>query len=206
MAMGLDRFDTPQSYIAELQTVLARLHLEAVEAMTDYLVQAWSGDAAVYVFGNGGSAALASHWACDFAKGTADVLPGERRLRVISLVDNAALVSAWANDLAYDQIFAQQLDGAVRAGDIAIAISGSGNSPNVLRGLETARGQGAVCLGLSGFQGGKMRAMCDEIIVVPSDSMQIIEDVHVSLCHTMFLMVRRSLSQHSRLSHAAGAR
>lgn len=206
MVSAMDKFTSPQQYFAELQSVHAQLPFAAVDALTARLGQAGAAGATIYTFGNGGSAALASHWACDFAKGTSDVLAAGQRLRVLSLVDNVALTTAWANDVAFEQIFSQQLCGVMRTGDVALAISGSGNSPNILRALEVARGQGALCLGLAGFDGGRMKDLCDILVVVPSDSMQIIEDVHVSLCHVMFLMLRRQLRTRAQALTAKGGR
>jgi D-sedoheptulose 7-phosphate isomerase len=140
------------------------------------------------VFGNGGSAALASHCACDLGKGT--TTNGNRRFRVLALTDNIPLMTAWANDASYDDIFAEQLTPFIDKGDIALAISGSGNSPNVLKALLVARQAGAFTIGLTGFQGGKMKRLCDLCIIVPSDNMQVIEDLHVSVNHSIFTALR----------------
>lgn len=198
---------SPRWYLHEIADVLERLPLKTIEEVIGRFYQAYLQDRAIYVFGNGGSAALASHAACDLGKGTA--MNGKRRFRVMSLTDNVALITAWANDSAYEDIFAAQLQSLLQPGDIAFAISGSGNSPNVLKALCQARELGGINVGLSGFQGGKMKALCDLCIVVPSDSMQQIEDSHVCVMHAIFLALRRmvriagSHSVHSREANSS---
>jgi D-sedoheptulose 7-phosphate isomerase len=109
---------------------------------------------------------------------------------VFALTDNVPLMTAWANDASYEDVFAEQLATLVDKDDIALAISGSGNSPNVLKALHVAREAGAFTIGLTGFQGGKMKALCDLCVIVPSDNMQVIEDLHVSVSHSVFSSLR----------------
>src|SRR5205085_4359406 len=127
--------------------------------------------ATVFVIGNGGSAANASHFAQDLAKGTCHDMQQERRIRALSLTDNIAFISALGNDEGYDQIFVQQLRTFCRPGDLLIAISGSGNSPNVLRAVEYAHEQGMKTIGVTGFSGGKLRDLADECVHVPLNDM-----------------------------------
>ena len=183
---------TPDTYLQGLVEVLRNLPVPMIDEVVDRLFQAYQQDCAVYVFGNGGSAALASHTACDLGKGTA--VAGRRPFRVVSLTDNVSLITAWANDTSYDNIFAAQLRPFIQEGDIAFAVSGSGNSPNVLNGLRVAREAGASTIGLTGFQGGKMKALCDCCVVVPSDNMQQIEDSHLCIMHAVFLTFRRAIT------------
>ena len=110
-----------------------------------------------------------------------------KRIRVLSVTDNVPLLTAWGNDTAYEDVFANQMENFIEAGDVALAISGSGNSPSVLRALELARRKGAATVGLGGFSGGKMKALLDCPVIVPSDNMQRIEDAHVVLSHMIFL-------------------
>ena len=187
-----------QSYFSDLSDMVAKLPYETIDAVTDVLWEAYREDRTLFVFGNGGSAALASHSACDFGKGT--VCNGNRRFRVLSLTDNVPLMTAWANDQRYDDIFAEQMSAFIRPKDVALAISGSGNSPNVLNGLQFARDSEARTIGLTGFQGGKMKLLCDLCIVIPSDSMQQIEDFHVAVTHSIFTALR------SRIHAAYGIR
>jgi len=177
-----------KTYFLGVGTVLRRLPFALIDSVTDALWSAYREGKTVYVFGNGGSAALASHCACDLGKGT--VINGNRRFRVLALTDNVALMTALANDISYDGIFAEQLTPLVEKGDIALAISGSGNSPNVLKALHVAREAGALTIGLTGFQGGKMKSLCDLCVIIPSDNMQVIEDLHVSVNHSVFTSLR----------------
>lgn len=185
--------ETPAGYFAELARVLQKLPYDVVDQITSVLLRAYIENRAVYLFGNGGSAALASHSACDLGKGTA--LAGRRRFRVLALTDNVALMTAWANDARYEDIFSEQLRNFVTKGDIVLAISASGNSPNVLNGLRVARESGAFTVGLTGFQGGNMKSLCDLCLVVPSNSMQFIEDVHLCISHCIFTALRARLSE-----------
>lgn len=114
----------------------------------------------------------------------------------MALTDNVPLMTAWANDSKYEDIFAEQLANFVGPGDVAFAISGSGNSPDVLKALRVAR-QAASQLGLTGFAGGRMRALCDACIVIPSDNMQMIEDLHLCVAHALFTSIRSTISQYS---------
>jgi len=175
-------------YFAELARVLHHLPYETIDQITARLARAYEENRTVFLFGNGGSAALASHSACDLGKGT--VMSGKRRFRVLALTDNIALMTAWANDARYEDIFAEQLLNFVQKDDIVLAISGSGNSPNVLNGLKVGRQAGAYTIGLAGCQGGKMKALCDLCLIVPSDNMQFIEDLHTCITHSIFTVLR----------------
>src|SRR5258708_13769429 len=185
-----------KQYFEELQRVAVCLPHDEVDHLAATLVEAYESGRAVYLFGNGGSASLASHLACDLGKGTA-YCNGGKRFRVLALTDNLPTLTAWANDSSYEDVFSEQLRNFVQAEDVAFAISGSGNSQNVLNALQVARGAGATTVGISGFQGGKMKALCDICVVVPSDDMQIIEDMHLAVAHSIFRIV------HSRLSRRA---
>jgi D-sedoheptulose 7-phosphate isomerase len=177
----------------QLYPNMMNLPYDAIEQATQELLRGYEKQKKVFLFGNGGSAALASHFACDLGKGT--VLDGNnmKRFRVLALTDNLPLVTAWANDNSYECVFAEQLRNFVAAGDIAFAISGSGNSPNVLRALEMARAAGAFNIGLTGFRGGMMKRLCDVCIIIPSENMQIIEDLHLSVAHAIFSVIRQKL-------------
>jgi len=177
------------TYLREVSGALNRLPCAVIDQVADRLWSAYREDRAVYLFGNGGSAALASHSACDFGKGT--VINGHRRFRVLALTDNVPLMTAWANDARYEDIFAEQLRSFLNQNDIAFAISGSGNSANVLNGLAVARELGAFTIGLTGFQGGRMKSICRLCVVVPSKNMQVIEDVHLSVMHSIFTCLRQ---------------
>lgn len=181
---------TPEQYYAAYQDVMAGLPFQEMDTAVREIMSAYERNACVFTFGNGGSAALASHFACDLGKGTLVKNGDQRRFRIISLADNISLMTAWANDQGYEHIFAEQLENLVAPGDVVFAISGSGNSPNVLRGLDTARRRGARTIGLTGFEGGKMKNLCDVCMIVPSDNMQIIEDFQLSATHAISAVIR----------------
>jgi D-sedoheptulose 7-phosphate isomerase len=182
-----------KAYLLAVQEVLARLDHAIVDRMVDVIWRGYEKGRTLFLFGNGGSAALASHFACDIGKGT--IAGKRRRLKTVALTDNVALITAWANDKAYDAIFAEQLESLAEKGDVALAISGSGNSPNVIRGLEAARRLGMETLVLTGFEGGRAKALADLCLVVPSDSMQLIEDAHLCATHAIFLAIRQRMMQ-----------
>jgi D-sedoheptulose 7-phosphate isomerase len=182
---------TADQYFARLSAVLREVAYDRIDQITTTLIRAYEENRTVFLFGNGGSAALASHAACDLGKGTA--IDDKKRFRVLALTDNIPVITAWANDSSYEEIFAEQLRNFVQAGDIVLAISGSGNSPNVLKALRVGRNAGAYTIGLTGFQGGKMKQLCDLCLIVPSDNMQFIEDVHVCISHSIFTAFRTRL-------------
>lgn len=181
---------TPQEYFAVYQQTFANLPYQEMDRAIREIISAYERGDSIFTFGNGGSAALASHFACDLSKGTSVANNGQKRFRVIALTDNIPLMTAWANDYGYERIFSEQLNNLLAAGDVAFAISGSGNSANVLRGLEVARRHGARTVGLTGFDGGKMRSLCDVCVVLPSDNMQIIEDFQLGVTHAIFSVIR----------------
>jgi len=184
---GLDAY--VQRYVAETRAALEQPYLlEGLRRLVPVLLKARSDGRAIFFFGNGGSAATSSHMSQDLGKLT--ILPGKRRFRSLSLTDPLPLILAWANDSSYAEVFAEQVKSHGRAGDVAIGVSGSGNSPNVLRALEEARKLGMTTVGLIGMGGGKMRALCDLPIVVPSANMQHIEDAHHILLHLVTAYLR----------------
>ena len=171
------------AYLADLSAVLDALPREPLAQITQLLLDAARKGRTVFIFGNGGSAATASHLACDLAK-TAH-MPGQPRVRALALTDNVPLLTAWGNDDSYEVIFAEQVRTFVRWRDIVVAISASGNSPNVLAGVEVAREAGAVVVGITGFGGGKLQALCDICLVVPSHDYGPVEDLHMIFVHAI---------------------
>lgn len=180
-------------YLTEVQEVLGRIPLEVLEEAVDVLLSAVYVGSTVFTVGNGGSAATASHFACDLAKGT--IVPGGPRFRVMALTDNVPLITAWSNDVAYEDVFAEQLRNLIGRGDVVVAFSGSGNSPNVLRAVALARQKGGITIGFSGFDGGQLSRMVDVPVVVPCHCMEQIEDVHLVLCHLMATTLRQRLQR-----------
>lgn len=196
-----DQLSEVSDYFSSVHDVLTRMPLREIDRLVEVLHAAHNRGAALFLFGNGGSAALASHMACDLGKGTSDLCPV--RMRALSLTDNVPLITAWGNDTAYEHVFAEQLKNFITCGDIAFAISGSGNSPNVLNALRVARSAGAVTVGITGFQGGKMRELCDVCVVVPSNNMQVIEDIHVITAHGVFTALRARMRNPGVLAASA---
>src|ERR1700720_4444931 len=183
-----------RQYFEELQSVVAGLPYESINELTEIVLKAYESGNSLYLFGNGGSASLASHFACDLGKGTA-YCNGGKRFRVLALTDNVPTLTAWANDSGYEDVFSEQLRNFVQPHDVAFAISGSGNSKNVLNALQVAREAGGTTVGISGFQGGEMKALCKICVVVPSDNMQIIEDLHLAMAHSIFRTVYTRMSR-----------
>lgn len=172
-----------RQYFSSVQDLLNHVPFETVEQAADALMAANRAGQTVFIFGNGGSAATATHFGCDLAK--RPIVAGQPRFRVISLTDNNALMTALSNDISYDAVFAEQLIPLVRKGDVAIGISGSGNSRNVLNAIEVAKQAGATTIGFSGYDGGKLKPMVDISVHIPSFNMAMVEDVHLMLEHAI---------------------
>lgn len=190
-------------YLTNLQDLLTRLPEGAIQQVERTIRAAGARGSMIFLLGNGGSAATASHFACDLAKGTQR--PGARPYRVIALTDNVPLISAWANDTTYEHIFAEQLRPLVQENDLVIGISGSGNSPNVLEAMRAARDAGAETIGWTGFAGGQLKHLVDLCVVVPSNNMEQIEDVHLIMEHAICTSLR-STSESKNLSESVAVR
>ena len=183
---------TVAQYFQRLERLIAKLPFAEIEQIIAVLLQVFEEERTVFVFGNGGSASSASHMVSDMNKGVADTARA-RRMKVMSLTDNVPLLTACANDHGYETVFSEQLKNFVQPGDVAFAISCSGDSPNVLLALNTARQAGAFTVGLAGFEGGAMKDLCDVCAVIPSDHMQLIEDVHHAVLHSIFTVLRERI-------------
>lgn len=175
-------------YTDQLTGVLNALPEDKFIEINKVLQDARETGKQIFAIGNGGSAAAASHMVCDFGKNTRE--PGKNRMRAICLNDNIPSVLAYANDEGYDVIFSEQLLALGKPGDVLIAISGSGNSANILKAIETAHQMKIKVIGLTGFKGGKMKELTDICLVVPSDSMEMIEDVHLIINHILAGLLR----------------
>jgi D-sedoheptulose 7-phosphate isomerase len=177
-----------QNYLDDLRSVSQLINLQEFQQITQVIMDAYIHEKTVYIVGNGGSASTASHMACDLGKGTLKNVydPDEKRFRVVALGDNVATITAFSNDLSYDEMFAQQLHNLIRAGDIVIAISASGNSANILKALEYAKKQQAILIGFLGFfDGGKAKQLVDYDITIQSKDYGVIEDLHLTLTHLL---------------------
>lgn len=176
-------------YFGHVAGVLPRIPAEPVEEMVRILIDAQVHQRTLFLMGNGGSSANASHIVNDLVKSA--LHPDRPRFRAMCLTDNTATLTAYANDESYEIALARQLEAFAEPGDVAIVLSGSGNSPNVLRAMETARSLGLKRIGLTGRDGGKLAPLCDVAIVVPDQSMQVIEDAHLVILHAVFLELLR---------------
>jgi D-sedoheptulose 7-phosphate isomerase len=172
-----------EDYLTRLKAAVDALEREKLEELSALLLGAYRNDKQVFTVGNGGSASLASHMAADLAKNT--IGPNMKRFRIMSLNDNASIVTALANDLGYERIFSEQLTNLIRAGDVLIVISASGNSPNILNAIRYAQTQSAAVVGLLGFDGGEAAKLADLAIVVESWSYGIVEDLHLIINHIL---------------------
>ncbi len=177
--MDLIRF-----YLDDVTKLLREVPVEKVENWYQRLLKAYDEGRQVFLMGNGGSAATCSHIVNDFQK--CIYLAGKKGFRCMSLTDQIPLMTAWSNDVGYEVVFAEQLRPWVQEGDLVICVSGSGNSPNVLNAVTVAHEHGATVLGFCGYQGGKLAPMCDDALIVNSDNMQRIEDLHMIVLHVLF--------------------
>jgi D-sedoheptulose 7-phosphate isomerase len=187
---GLEGFT--HRYLAEARAALDEPYIQkAMARIVPELLRARREGRTIFFLGNGGSASTASHFVVDIAKGTMGKSPQSgRRFRCIALNDNVPTITAWANDFDYNVGLSEQLLTLGERGDVVFAISGSGNSPNVLAAVDVARAGGMFTIGLTGIGGGKLKSMVDVPLVVPSDSMQHTEDVHLSICHLLTAYLR----------------
>lgn len=172
---------TVNHYFTSLKETLDKMRIEDVDEVIRMLQEARLSGNQVFIMGNGGSASTASHFVCDLAKRTR--VHGWPNFRVIGLTDNMAIFSAYANDEGYDTVFAEQLNNLVNPGDVVIAISASGNSPNVLNGVRLANNKGAKTIGFVGLTGGKLLELAQFCVHVPTDRVDQAEDVHLILEH-----------------------
>lgn len=173
---------------------LEKVNMSSLDQAVSVLWEAYEQNKQVFILGNGGSASTASHMACDIGKGV--VCEGKKRFRVQSLCDNVAVMTAWANDVSYETIFKDQLENMLNQGDIVIAISASGNSPNVVKAIEYANTQGAIIIGMSGFKGGRLYELADVKIHFPVSDYGQVEDLHLMAEHIITECIRE------RMKHA----
>ncbi|MBX7165652.1 MAG: SIS domain-containing protein [Pirellulales bacterium] len=201
------------AYLDRLNQEIARVDQGAIARMADRLYEAWEQDRFVYIFGNGGSGTTATHMSEDLGKSSlreCDLKDeSKKRLKVMSLTDNLGWILAVGNDVGYDQIFVQQLMNYGRAGDLVIAISGSGNSPNVLAAVDWANRHGLKTFGLTGFGGGKLKQMQHDGLHVELDDMGMVESIHLCIFHWVLNDVFARINhegRHAKNGHAAVAR
>ena len=187
----MDYNELIETYLEQEIDIMKRIDVSAVNEVLNLLEAGMKREATIYVFGNGGSAATASHFQNDFNKGVSEHI--DKKFRFLCLNDNVATVMAVANDVGYEEVFRFQLQGKIKEGDILMAISGSGNSPNVINAVEYGKKQGCKVVGLTGYSGGRLKELSDISLHVPINSMQITEDVHMIFNHLMMSVFYKSM-------------
>jgi D-sedoheptulose 7-phosphate isomerase len=190
-AIEVNFTDGVAGYLDHLKDVIDKIDQDEITNVMHQLLAAYHRKASVYIFGNGGSASTASHFVNDFNKGISAGLLGG--FRFYCLNDNVATLMAVANDISYDQVFSIQLKNYLNDGDVVIAISGSGNSANVLAAVEYARSRGIETIGLVGYSGGRLKEMVDHCVHIQVDDMQKVEDLHLVVNHIMMALFKEHL-------------
>ncbi len=192
------------SYFAELDQMLrdiSQAHLQAIVAL---LEEAYRNGHRIFIMGNGGSAATASHFALDLAKNT--IILGAPRLKAISLTDNVPLITAWSNDTAYEHIFEEQLANMIEPGDVVIGMSTSGNSANVINALKLAKRSHASTVGLLGARGGFIKQIVDVYVLAPGQNIEQEEDAHLILAHVITRHMREVVRSYAQQFLLAGSK
>ena len=181
-----------KAYIAHEIETIQSLDVEQINAALNLLLDTFENGNTVFTFGNGGSSATASHFQNDFNKGVSEHT--DKKFNLLCLNDNIATMMAIANDIGFDEVFRFQLQGHIKSGDVIMAISGSGNSKNVINAVEYAKAQGCKVIGLTGFGGGKLKELSDVSLHAPINSMQITEDIHMIFDHLMMSIFYKTLA------------
>ncbi len=185
----MNYIDEIGAYFEKLKHTIDLISKEDLNQLMNILIDAKNEGRTIFVMGNGGSAATASHYCCDFNKGIS--YGKEKMFKFISLNDNVPTMMAYANDLGYGEIFVGPLRNFMQSGDLVIGISGSGNSDNVVKALEYANNNGGFTIGLTGYSGGKVKQICKHNVHIPVDDMQIAEDLHLVLDHCMMSILSK---------------
>lgn len=170
-------------YFTKLKQTIDSVSVQDLNTLMNVLVEAKNAGKIIFIMGNGGSSATASHYVCDFNKGVSS--NQETKFKLICLNDNIPSLMAYANDLSFEDVFVEQLKNFFHEGDIVLGISGSGNSKNVLKAIEYANRHGGITIGLTGYDGGKLKNMVQYSMHIPVNDMQITEDLHMVLDHCM---------------------
>jgi D-sedoheptulose 7-phosphate isomerase len=195
-----------RDYLDRVCREIQRLDVAQVEQLSDLIEGAYHAGRFVFICGNGGSGANASHLSEDLAKCTLHDFENQKRLKVLSLTDNTAGIMAWANDEGYDRIFVEQLKNLASPGDLLLAISGSGNSPNILKAVAWANRHGLTTVGITGFGGGQLKSLAHHNLHAGIDDMGIAESLHQVVFHWIIDDIYRRLSSTVPASEPAGAR
>jgi len=188
-------------YMQDVKGIIENIDREEINKAINILLDAWKNDRQVFVFGNGGSASTASHFAADLSKTT--IVKGKKRFKGISLFDNVPLVTAWINDEGWENVYLGQLENFHQPGDVAIAISvhggaGRGNagewSQNLTKALQYVKDRGGKCIGLAGFDGGAFKQLCDACIVIPKESTPLVEGFHSDVQHLIIFRLKELIA------------
>jgi len=177
-------------YIISLKNLIDDINPEEILKVIEVLQKAHKAKNKMFIAGNGGSAATANHFACDFGKNA--IKDDENRFKIISLSDNSSVITAYGNDNGYENVFSEQLKNLMEPEDVLLVISASGSSPNIIKAVEYAKKNGGVVIGLSGFHGGKLREMADININVASDQYEPIEDLHLIITHIIVTWFKKN--------------
>lgn len=177
-----------KNYLYQEQQILNELNIESINQFINILLDANKQDGIIYICGNGGSASTASHFMNDFNKGVESF--NGHSFRFMCLSDNVATITAIANDISYNDIYAHQLKNRLKSGDIVIGISGSGNSLNVINAIDYANSCGNITVSLTGYDGGILKNISTHNVHIPINNMQIVEDMHLILDHLiMYILI-----------------
>lgn len=178
-------------YLFELKQVIDSIDRDSVQLALEMIIECYNRNGFIYIFGNGGSASTAAHFVNDFNKIGSEGL--KQKFRFCCLNENISMILSVANDINYTQIFKMQLENYLTSNDLVIGISGSGNSDNVIKGIEYANSCGAETMTLVGYEGGKLKEMANHSIHIAIDHMQYVEDMHLILNHLMMLTLKHYL-------------
>ena len=187
----MDNTDNIKDYFSYLKNVIDQLDINQIDDVMNALMDAYEGGNTIYIFGNGGSSATASHIVCDYNKGVS--LKQEKKFRMTCLNDNMPVVMAIANDCGFEHVFKIQMEGKITKEDYVFAISGSGNSKNVIEAVEYAKNIGCKIITMTGYDGGKLLKLSDYPIHVNIHDMQKVEDVHMIVSHLMAQIIAKNL-------------
>lgn len=184
----MDFREAMKKYIDREIEIMSKLDLDELNDAANAILECRDRGGIIYTMGNGGSAATASHFVCDFVKGLSDETGGAKFL-FECLSDNTPIVMAIANDISYDDVFSFQLEKKLKPDDLVIAISGSGNSKNIIKAVEYAKSVGTKVIGVTGYKGGKLIEMADHKMHADIEDMQIVEDIHIMFDHMLLRVI-----------------